>query len=132
METGSIDSIVNICGLLIILGLGFGMIGLRRLGWTLAILGLIAPAALVMYIELGPIAVSLFGQWWTEQPVATQTMFKLGTWVASALAATLALFGIFRLIASLFIGRNAADALVANLAADVIRGLFRSLFWWRR
>ena len=132
MEALNIDFILNICGFSILAGMGLGLVGLRRLGWFLAIIGFLVPGLIMMKVELGAGASFLFDRWWSEQPEASKMYLKLAGWATTILFATLVVFGIFRLIASLFIGRNAADALVANLAADSIRGLFRWAFWWRR
>lgn len=132
METVNFDAIINLCGLAILVGIGLGLVGLRRLGWTLAILGFFLPGSIVMYFQFQPAASYLFDRWWDDQPAFTQWMITLGGWFSVAILATLSLFGVFRIVASVFIGRNAADSLVASLAADTIRGLFRWMFWWRR
>lgn len=130
MEKESVDLMINLCGFAVIMGIGFGLLGLRRLGWLLAIGGFVMPGLVVMKVTLGPAALQLYEQWWSEQTKATQTLISAAGWGAIMLITILSVLGVFRLFASLFIGRSAADSLVANLASDSIRGIFRGLFRW--
>ena len=127
---------INVAGYMIIIGLGLAMLGLRRIGLWIAFLGFCIPVGLAFHVTIQPVATALFDQWLLEQPAAIQALVKLAYWAGAALLAILAAFGVLRVVASIFIGRNAADSMVANLASDALRGLFRvvyrSMFWWRR
>ena len=71
-------------------------------------------------------------EWWTGLPLLHQVLAAAGGVTFAVFALILIVLGMLRILAWPFIGRRAADGLVAGLGVEAFRllfiGLFRSVF----
>jgi hypothetical protein len=103
------DSFMVIGIVVIAFGLMFGTISFRR---AISLLGLV-----VLLLVSSPFVDALFDYLWRVTPI----------WLLVP-AILLCFLAILRFLVRLVLGERATDEMVGNLAASVVRGIFRGLF----
>lgn len=112
-----------------IAGVGMTTIG-RRPGWgfLVVIVGMALPVSNVIAADVIETTHAIAADWWANLPLLQQMLVFVSCAFVAALILVLLALGLLRLIAWPFIGRRAADGLVAGLGVEALRGLFVGLF----
>lgn len=123
------DASLSLAAVAMIAGIGMATIG-RRPGWgfLIVIVGMSIPVSNVIAADVIETTYAIAADWWANLPLLQQMFVFACCAFMAALVLVLLALGLLRLIAWPFIGRRAADGLVAGLGVEALRGLFVGLF----